>query len=93
MHKCQEKEIPKIENKPKKREVEFTNGKDASTLDPSNYVNIGKQFENTAALAPNVEKEIEKPSIIIPNGQNVSNSLMEGFLGQGISIASTEADM
>ncbi len=89
----EEKEIPKIENKPKKREVEFTNGKDASTLDPSNYVNIGKQFENTAALAPNVEKEIEKPSIIIPNGQNVSNSLMEGFLGQGISIASTEADM
>lgn len=89
----EENEAPKIENKPKKREVEFTNGKDASTLDPSNYVNIGKQFENTAALAPNVEKEIEKPSIIIPNGQNVSNSLMEGFLGQGISIASTEADM
>lgn len=86
-------EIPKVESKTKKREIEFTNGQDASTLDPSSYVNIGKQFENTTALAPNVEREIEKPAVIIPNGQNVSNSLMEGFLGQGISIASTEADM
>ena len=82
-----------IETKKSKTDIQVTSGLDASTLNPGNYVNIGQQIANNAALAPDVQKEEAKPDLIIPDGQNVSSGLMEGFLGQGISVAQSEADM
>ncbi len=66
--------------------VNTTSGVGAASLEPSSFVNIGQQFENNVALSPMVEKEVIKPSIIIPEGQNVSNALMEGFIGQGVVV-------
>lgn len=53
-------------------------------LPPGNVSNVPQAqsfINNSTSLIPDVPEEVEKPAIIIPDGQNVSNSLMQGFGG------------
>lgn len=58
-----------------------------SPIDPptdSVNISLNQQFHNSQALAPNVVKEEEQPAIIIPDGQNVSGELIQGFGGKAV---------
>ena len=53
-------------------------------LPPDNAATIPQAqtfINNTTSLIPDVPQEVEKPAVIIPGGQNVSNTLMQGFGG------------
>lgn len=53
-------------------------------LPPGNLSSVPEAqsfINNSSSLIPDVPQEVEKPAIIIPDGQNVSNSLIQGFGG------------
>mgnify|MGYP004493709923 CR=1 FL=1 len=52
----------------------------------STNVSLNQQFaSNQSAIIPDVKQEVEKPAVIIPGGQNVSNALLEGFGGKAVT--------
>ena len=53
-------------------------------------INLRDNFAGQTSLNPNVKQEVVQPSVIIPGGQNVDNSILAGFGGQAQMAENTE---